>query len=186
MTRRLALLGRALARSVTGPLHRLDHVEDFVDGMQAVDVPAIADERRRAWSAVADERGVQLAVRSPKHAYVLATPWHLERALDNLISNAIDASPPGGTVVVAVRHGHGDTLHVHVVDDGPGMDAVPRAFAFERFSSGDEPAEHAGGTGIGLSFERAPGGGLDAHLTLRRAPAPVNPRRRRISEPARS
>jgi signal transduction histidine kinase len=166
----------------------------------AVDVGRVAEERRRAWAPLAEEHGVALTVRAPRRVYASATPGALEQALDNLVANAVDASPAGSTVLVAVRADRDDAgvVHVHVVDEGPGMDDAARARAFERFWSGDESVKRVGGTGIGLSIvarlvradggdvslDRAPGGGLDAHLRLRRAAAPVSSRRARPSAPA--
>ena len=103
----------------------------------------------------------------------LAGPDRLAQALENLLSNALAVSPPGATVTVS---GSGGELHV--TDQGPGMSAVQRERAFDRFWRGGESGT---GSGLGLAIVKrlieidggqvelraAPGGGLDAVIRLR-------------------
>ena len=65
--------------------------------------------------------------------------------LDNLLANAIDATPAGSTVTVTA---HGRELHV--VDEGPGLTRPSRERAFDRFWR----ASKAPGSGLGLSIAR--------------------------------
>lgn len=100
----------------------------------------------------------------------------VEQALDNLLSNALDASPRGATIRVATVRRNG-WVEMHVGDEGPGLAAAARAYAFDRFW-------HAGdgeGSGLGLTIARrlvavdegdielleADTGGIDAVVRLR-------------------
>ncbi|MFD5968186.1 ATP-binding protein [Streptomyces sp. NPDC060311] len=103
----------------------------------------------------------------------------LERAMANLVENAVKYSPDDRTVLVAAS-ALADRVEVRVVDRGPGVpdDAKDRIFEpFQRY--GDAPrgagvglglavargfAESMGGT---LNAEDTPGGGLTMVLTLR-------------------
>ena len=128
--------------------------------------PAVA-ERLDAWSLVAAERGIQLE--SDVTGRALVGRDRLGQVLDNLVANALAASPPGSVVVV-----RGDATALHVRDRGPGMTADDRARAFDRFWS------RAGGSGLGLpivkrlvevdggavKLQPAAGGGLDVVLYL--------------------
>jgi two-component system sensor histidine kinase KdpD len=106
----------------------------------------------------------------------------LERALANLIHNAVRFSPPGAPVRVTAG-AVGELLDVRVVDRGPGVPGQERERLFLPFQRlGDSaPGE---GVGLGLAVARGfieamggeielddtPGGGLTAVVRLRAAP----------------
>src|SRR5439155_20985624 len=103
----------------------------------------------------------------------------LEQVLDNLLANALDATPPGHSVTLQLRRTP-QTIEVHVVDEGPGMTEGERVHAFDRFWQGDGRRDGRGGTGLGLAIVAqltrasggrveltgAEGGGLDAIVRL--------------------
>jgi two-component system, OmpR family, sensor histidine kinase MprB len=72
----------------------------------------------------------------------------LERAMTNLLDNAVKWSPPGGTVRIRLNHG---TLTVD--DEGPGIAPGDREQVFERFYRSDE-SRSMPGSGLGLSIVR--------------------------------
>lgn len=87
----------------------------------------------------------------------------LARALENLLRNAFEAMPDGGTLTVrAALASEPDALVVEVHDTGPGMDARIRERAFDDFFT-TKPA----GTGLGLPLVKriatAHGGDVTLH-----------------------
>ncbi|HEX5136451.1 MAG TPA: HAMP domain-containing sensor histidine kinase [Planctomycetota bacterium] len=74
----------------------------------------------------------------------------LRQAIVNLLLNAIDASPRGGTVRVRVVAGKG-AVEIAVDDEGPGVPEVMREEIFNPFFTTKRPGE---GTGLGLSIAR--------------------------------
>jgi two-component system, NtrC family, sensor kinase len=80
-------------------------------------------------------------------ATVHASPNQLKHAVLNLVANARQAMPDGGTVAVEVRREAGDVL-VSVADDGPGIAPDLRVRIFEPFFT---TKRGSGGTGLGLS-----------------------------------
>ena len=78
--------------------------------------------------------------------YVVGDSDMLERAVTNLLDNAVKWSPPGGTVRVQLE---GDRLRV--ADQGPGIDDADLPYVFDRFYRGDT-ARNTPGTGLGLSI----------------------------------
>jgi CheY-like chemotaxis protein len=91
----------------------------------------------------------------------------LQAAILNLVSNARDAMPGGGTVVIHTRNMAGGQrggpfVTVSVADTGEGMDAATLARVFEPFFTTKEVGK---GTGLGLSqvygFAESAGGHVD-------------------------
>jgi len=75
---------------------------------------------------------------------------HLHQILDNLLGNARRyCSGAAGAVRVEAEDTGDGRVRVHVVDDGPGLDAEARAHLFEPFFT-----SHAKGTGLGLYIAR--------------------------------
>ncbi|MFV8182653.1 sensor histidine kinase KdpD [Streptomyces spinosirectus] len=110
-------------------------------------------------------------------------PGLLERAMANLVENAVKYSPPGKVVLVAAS-AIADRVEVRVVDRGPGVPDEAKERIFEPFQRyGDAP--RGAGVGLGLAVARGfteamggtldaedtPGGGLTMVLTLRAAAA---------------
>lgn len=85
--------------------------------------------------------------------------------LDNLMSNAIKFSPPGGAVWVAART-NGAHVELEVADEGPGIAPADRPHVFDPFYQGGQVGEGlVKGTGIGLSvvkeYAMAHGGSVE-------------------------
>lgn len=79
-----------------------------------------------------------------------ARPGQLHQVMLNLIGNAIDAMPGGGTLRVAVRAGE-RAVEISVADTGPGVAPADRERVFEPFFT---TRADAGGTGLGLAVAR--------------------------------
>jgi len=75
-------------------------------------------------------------------------PARLERAVSNLIDNAIKYSPPGEPVEIRLRAGE-----LTVRDHGPGISAEDQPYIFDRFYRGAE-ARGRPGSGLGLAIVR--------------------------------
>ena len=83
---------------------------------------------------------------------VIGNPHYLERAIGNLIDNAIKYTREHGTVSVTAKP-EGDQVVVEVTDDGIGIAADDLPRIFERFYRVDRSrSREMGGTGLGLSI----------------------------------
>ncbi|MEJ7688503.1 MAG: ATP-binding protein, partial [Variovorax sp.] len=129
--------------------------------------------------AAALKRGVRLQVAAEAEARVEGDPFLLRRALGNLLDNAIDFSPDGGEVVLAL-HATARHVSISVRDHGAGIPAYAKDKLFEKFYSLARPHSQKKSTGLGLAFVKeiaalhrgrielanAPRGGALATLTL--------------------
>lgn len=77
----------------------------------------------------------------------------LQRAVTNLVTNAIKFSPPGSTVWVILRDG-GDRLFIDVADAGPGVPHEEHDRVFTRFYRASNTRDKISGTGLGLPIVR--------------------------------
>jgi hypothetical protein len=117
-----------------------------------VEVTGVIAERRAAWSDLAEERRVRLQADPDGPLSALLTPGRLDQVLDNLLANAVEASPPGGCVTISGAWS-GNWVELHVVDQGPGLSAQDRERAFDRFWRGLRRHDSQGdGFGLGLAI----------------------------------
>ncbi|WP_152513425.1 ATP-binding protein [Nocardiopsis baichengensis] len=109
----------------------------------------------------------------------------LERAVANVLQNAVRHSPAGGPPVRVAASAHEGAVELRIVDHGPGVDDEYKERIFEAFQRlGDAPRGTGIGLGLavargfaeamdgGLAAEDTPGGGLTMVFTLRSAARP--------------
>lgn len=122
-----------------------------------------------SFSALAAERGVTL--RGQLEERIDSVPMdanRIGRVLNNLISNALRHTPPGGEVQLSARRA-ADSVEVAISDTGEGLNAEDLPHLFERFYRGEKSRSRAtGGVGLGLAiakgFVEAHGGQIHAGL----------------------
>jgi two-component system OmpR family sensor kinase len=123
-------------------------------------------------------REVAVTVETSSPVFVTGSPLLLERAVSNLIANAIKFSPLKGAVIVTIHaaQGHAD---IAIRDYGPGVPDAELSSLFRPFYRGSN-AVRADGHGVGLAIvqrvvqahggeihaENAEGGGLRVALHL--------------------
>jgi CheY-like chemotaxis protein len=121
-------------------------------------VRQVIDLTHSRWSDVPLKRGVAIDVKtelSPDLPAIVGSDGEIRDALTNLVFNAIDAMPEGGTLtlqtsVVLPNHSDGDLsryVSVEVRDTGVGMDEDTRRRCIEPFFT----TKGERGTGLGLS-----------------------------------
>ena len=94
----------------------------------------------------------------------------LKQALLNLTANALQHTPVGGSVTLALGRGPTGAL-LTVRDTGPGIAPEALPHLFERFYQGDQaPQQPNGGAGLGLAIVRWVAEAHGGHVTVTSAP----------------
>lgn len=135
------------------------------------DIERVVEAAVESEQDAANERGVGVRVMIPETAPPSLTldSALIERAVANLVRNAISVSPRNGEVRIVIGiHGEGldRFVRVEVVDEGPGLSPSFVDRMFQPFSAvGVAQADRPAGIGLGLSLARevarAHGGDLD-------------------------
>jgi len=150
---------------------------------QPLDVASLLQEAAARGRALGDR---VITVSAKPGLWVDGDPDQLDRALLNLVGNAVGHTADGGSIHLAA-HGLDDEVEISVSDDGPGIGAQELARVFDRFyrASGPRPGG-GGGSGLGLAItkvlvqlhdgtitaENIPAGGASFIIRLPRVPAP--------------
>lgn len=114
----------------------------------------------------AQEQQVKLELHCPDELpKIQGDPGQLVQLFVNLLRNALEAMPDGGTITIEADHAPSkigqDSIVVRVLDEGSGIDPASRAKIFEPFFT-TKPS----GTGLGLSICREIADFHRARLTL--------------------
>jgi heavy metal sensor kinase len=119
---------------------------------EPVDLGVLATEVASHLGVLAEEKGIDLRVRTEGHVVALADRPTLRQAVINVLDNAIKYSPAGKTVELSVASGGGLCV-LTVSDEGPGIPREHHARIFDRFYRVDKArTRDIDGTGLGLAI----------------------------------
>lgn len=137
---------------------------DTAPARVSVDPAAVVATRAESWSLTAHDRDVTIDIEVPESPLPIdAVAGALEQILDNLVSNALAAAPPGTAVTIRVVPGN-HRVELHVVDEGPGMSREALEHAFERFWRAPGSTRPGFGLGLAIVHQLAVASGGTAHL----------------------
>jgi len=107
------------------------------------------------FEVAAKSKGVRIITKLPAKAPVYGDIYRIKQCMMNLIFNALNYTPEGGTITVEYE-GQEDQICLRVRDDGTGISPEDLPHIFERFYRSDRSrSQRSGGVGIGLSITRA-------------------------------
>jgi PAS domain S-box-containing protein len=129
---------------------------------------------RAHWNDMAQQRGIVITVSTALEAdlpRVMGDAAQLREAMTNLVFNAVDAMPEGGTITIqtttsASRSGGKRRVQFEVGDTGPGMDEETRRRCLEPFFT----TKGERGTGLGLAMVQGAAQHHKAKLGIDSAP----------------
>lgn len=115
------------------------------------DLAEVAGEAIASFRAQAEAAGVSLSlVAEPGLPRANVDPERIRQVLNNLLSNALRYTPPGGTVRLRCQAGGGQ-LVLSVEDTGRGIPAEQLPYVFDRFYK----SKDSRGTGLGLAIAKS-------------------------------
>jgi two-component system sensor histidine kinase GlrK len=121
--------------------------------VKTVVLDALVGEAAREHELAARAKGLRLEI-DAEAASLEADPDKLRSVVDNLISNAVKFTPPGGRIVVRARVANGEAM-IEVLDSGPGVPAEERESIFNLFFRGRNKADSGmKSSGLGLAIAR--------------------------------
>ncbi|HEX6398806.1 MAG TPA: ATP-binding protein, partial [Steroidobacteraceae bacterium] len=184
--KRLATIRRAI-EDVAGTIERMrefyrprEDAREFEKLDFAGAIAHVIELTEPRWRALPQSRGIVIELRTelaPLLPEVIGDPVELRDALTNLVFNAVDAMPEGGTLTLRTREapvGGVPTVQVEISDTGVGMDEETRRRCIEPFFT----TKGQRGTGLGLAsvygmlqrhsanleIDTAPGGGTTMRM----------------------
>jgi two-component system sensor histidine kinase BaeS len=144
-------------------LHDLNQVAEMDNApprweMAPLEPAALVQDAARRWQTVATQAGLRLRTELPagERCLVRGNPQRLGQVLNNLISNAVRYTEPGGEIVIGTgRDAATGNCLITVRDTGVGIDSADLPHIFERLWRADRSRNRAqGGRGLGLSIAR--------------------------------
>jgi signal transduction histidine kinase len=172
----LRLLTLAESHQLTFEKHELDLIEIARRSISMFQ--AEADEKKISLSLVTSLS--RIGTGATEKALIVGDPLRTEQVIGNLLSNALQYVPEGGSVWVEIAQEE-NKLVVSINDNGPGIPEADLPFIFNRFWRGEKSRTRlSGGAGLGLAIAKLlveeqggkitarglPGGGLQVRVSF--------------------
>lgn len=124
-----------------------------LDETAEVNLSDLAHEICDRFAPVTTQRGLKLDCWVQDAVHVRGDAFLLQTALNNLVQNAVDFSPPGSSVSIGLKV-LDERAYFIVEDEGPGLPDYAVKRVFERFYSLPRPDTGKKSSGLGLCFVR--------------------------------
>ncbi|MFM2220299.1 MAG: two-component system sensor histidine kinase CreC [Verrucomicrobiota bacterium] len=141
------LISRLLELAVVESRSHLEAIENL-------DLIALVDSAMEEERPAAENAKVRFGLNTPDFPVrIMGDPIILRAAISNLLENALEFSPAGATVEVAIEV-MDDQVFLHIDDQGPGVPEYAKEKIFEKFYSLRHHHTGRKGTGLGLNLVR--------------------------------
>jgi signal transduction histidine kinase len=124
---------------------------------ELISIQSIVKSTQAAYQAQARNKGISLAIAEQVDDTVrtVSDGKHVERVLQNLVSNALKFSNPGTQVLLGTRL-HESNIEFYVKDQGPGISQQDQKRLFKKFVKlNARPTAGESSSGLGLSITKA-------------------------------
>lgn len=133
----------------------LSSLEKYKKSFESVDYVRLIKNLTKNLDSIANKKEIEVKVTTPEEKILIkANPTLLNRAISNVVENAIKYSPDKSVVEVQIEN-NASNLITKVIDDGPGIDKKYHKQIFERFFRIDDSrSRKTGGSGLGLAITK--------------------------------
>jgi heavy metal sensor kinase len=118
-----------------------------------IDVAGVVRDACEIFRPVAENNNVQIVQQLTPNSSIRGDKLKIQRAISNILDNALKYTPAGGTVTVSVNWDESNVV-TSIQDTGTGISPADLPRIFDRFFRGDQSRPHPG-TGLGLTLARA-------------------------------
>ncbi|NBC27377.1 MAG: HAMP domain-containing protein [Bacteroidetes bacterium] len=135
-------------------LSKLD-AENVQPVLESVSVAELVQDLVLQFKPIAEKKNMTLTAGFPEtsQSYITADIGLLNRAISNLINNAIEHTPEGGTVTVGFSN-EGTDVRIEVSDTGSGIPEADLPHIFDRFYQADKSRTSGSNAGLGLAIAK--------------------------------
>jgi signal transduction histidine kinase len=118
------------------------------------DLAELARDVIRSYIEIARGKKIEISLNTESSATVFCDEKWISQAIGNLLKNAIDYSPEGGSVSVSISRSEA-YAYLSVSDEGPGVSQEDSSKIFQSFYRGSSAGRSKKGSGLGLSLAKA-------------------------------
>jgi two-component system sensor histidine kinase CreC len=124
-----------------------------IDSRESFEPEALVNDVIEAHALECASRQLTVTLDPTGHDEIHGDRFLIRQAIDNLFRNAMDFSPVGGKITLAIHRQAGNVVF-DICDEGPGVPDYVGERVFERFFSLPRPDTGRKSTGLGLNFTR--------------------------------
>ena len=127
--------------------------ENVQPNLEPISVAELVQDLSLQFQPIAENKGIELEVIFPENpnALITADMGLMNRAITNLMDNAIKHTPEGGKVTISSIQ-NGEDIVIKVSDTGSGISKEDIPLIFDRFYQVDKSRSNGSGAGLGLSI----------------------------------
>ena len=139
---------------LTRSLLDLSRIESAQAAFEALDLRQLVSEIGERFASRAEQADLTFSLNLPESEVLLmGNALQIQRAIENLLENALKFTPPGGTITLTLETA-AESVTLTVTDTGMGIPPEDLPHLFERFHRGRNSAAYPG-NGLGLAIVKA-------------------------------
>jgi two-component system sensor histidine kinase CreC len=122
-----------------------------IESPEPVNTEELAQDVLAGFQPAIEKKKLNIRLTADRRAPLSGDYFLLRQAVANLLQNAVDFSPEGGTVTIEIPDEPNGAV-IRIRDEGPGIPDYALNRVFDRFYSLPRPDDNKKGSGLGLNF----------------------------------